>query len=211
MTRFDLPGALRRIRRQADMSQRQLAQACGLSQSVIARAENGRRDFPAGLLARAAELAGFRLVLIDADGNEANAMRDDAVRDMGNRRFPAHLDTRYSEEDWWHGPHRYAREQPWYTFDRDRWLRDEYRRRRGTPADHQLPRPGDSPQERAAERRRAHLRAEAEDRQRRFLAGEFRHLPEPFECTCPPRCDELDDWSGRPVHAEQCPCSCDVG
>jgi transcriptional regulator with XRE-family HTH domain len=201
---------LRRIRRQADLSQRGLAQACGLSQPVVARAENGRRDFPAGALARAAELAGFRLVLAGADGREVTPMREDAVRDMGHRRFPAHLDTRYSEDDWWHGQHRYARDQPWYTFDRERRLRDEYRRRCGTPDDHLVPHPGDSPHERAAERRRAYLRARAEDRQRRFLAGEFRDLPEPFQCTCPPRCDELDDRSGRPVHAADCRCSCDL-
>jgi transcriptional regulator with XRE-family HTH domain len=210
MTVFDLSGALRRIRRQADLSQRELAQACGVSQSVVARAESGHRDFPAGALARAAELSGLHLVLVDADGAEVAPMRGDAVRDMGNRRFPAHLDTRYSEEDWWHGPHRFAREQPWYTFDRDRRMRDRYTRRNGTPADHLSPRPGDSPQDRAAARRCAYLRSRAEERERRFLAGEFRDLTEPFECMCPPACDDTDPVTGDLIHAPGCPCFCDV-
>jgi HTH-type transcriptional regulator/antitoxin HipB len=120
------------------------------------------------------------------------------------------LDTRYSDEAWWHGPHRYDREQPWYTFDRDRTTRDRYRQRNGTPDDHQLPQPGDSPQERAATRRQEYLRRRAEERQRAFLAGEFRHIDVSFTCSCPPRCDELDDRSGRPVHAPGCACGCDL-
>jgi hypothetical protein len=89
-------------------------------------------------------------------------------------------------------------------------MRDRYRRRDGTPDDHQLPQPGDSPQERSAARRRAAARARAEERERRFLAGEFRHVADGFTCTCPPGCDELDDRSGRPVHTDDCPCSCDL-
>jgi len=41
---FDLSGTLRRIRRSADLSQRELADACGVSQSVVARAEAGQRE-----------------------------------------------------------------------------------------------------------------------------------------------------------------------
>jgi transcriptional regulator with XRE-family HTH domain len=206
----DLPGMVRRIRRAADLSQRELAEQIGVAKSSVGRVESGASGLDVRALARAAALGGLRLALLDATGNEVPAMGADTVRDGVNRRFPAHLDTRYSEEDWWHGPHRYARDQPWYTFDRDRRTRDWWRTRTGTPADHQLPQPGDSPAERADARRREHLRRRAEDRQRRFLAGEFRDLPEPFECTCPPGCDDLDDRSGPPVHAESCPCSCDL-
>jgi transcriptional regulator with XRE-family HTH domain len=208
---FDLPGTVRRIRRIADLSQRELAAHVGLSASAIGHAETGVRDLPVRVIAAMAALAGLRLALVDGSGEEVGPMSAEAVRDKAGRRFPAHLDTRYSEEDWWHGRHRYAREQPWYTFDRDRRIRDGYRIRGGTPADHQLPRPGDSPHERAVERQRRYLRGVAEERERRFLVGELRHLPDPFRCTCPPACDELDDWSGRPVHAGDCGCSCDVG
>ena len=37
-----------------------------------------------------------------------------------------------------------------------------------------------------------------------------RQPAEPFVCTCPPECDELDDRSGPPVHAAACPCRCDI-
>ena len=107
----------------------------------------------------AAALAGLRLALLDGAGDEVAPMSDDAVADMGGRRFPAHLDTRHSDEGWWHGPHRYGREQPWYTFDRDRRMRDRTGARDGTPDDHQLPQPGDSPAERAEARRRERLAA----------------------------------------------------
>jgi HTH-type transcriptional regulator/antitoxin HipB len=177
---------------------------------MVAQAESGRRDLPVFVLVTAATLAGLRLALLDAAGNEVHGMTGEAVRDGANRLFPAHLDTRYSEEDWWHGRHRREREQPWYTFDRRRELRDRYRQGDGTPDDHQLPQPGDSPAERAEARRRAYWRRRAEDRERRFLAGEFAHVAEPFVCACPAGCDDLDDRSGRPVHAEGCPCLCDL-
>jgi HTH-type transcriptional regulator/antitoxin HipB len=162
-------------------------------------------------LARAAAAAGLRLVLVDVKGQEVAGMTDDAVRDMGGRRFPAHLDTRHSDEGWWHDAHRYSRHRPWYTFDRDRWTRDKYRARDGTPEDHQVPQPGDSPAERAEARHREYWRHRAAERERRFLAGQFSDIDVTFDCSCPPLCDELDDRSGKPVHAEACPCNCDLG
>jgi transcriptional regulator with XRE-family HTH domain len=210
MTGFDLAGALRRIRRRADLSQRELAQACGVAHSVVAQAESGRRGLQSDVFARAAALAGLRLALVDADGYECRPMSPGAVRDQGYRRFPAHLDTRYSDESWWHGPHRYDRVQPWFTFDRDRRSRDASRGTRGTPDDHHVPQPGDAPEERAEARRRAYRRQQAEERERRFLAGEFSRIELGFVCDCPPGCDELDIGE-RPVHVPACPCSCDLG
>jgi transcriptional regulator with XRE-family HTH domain len=210
VTAFDLPGILRRIRRIADLSQRELAAAAGVSASTIGQAESGARDLPVGRVAGMAQLAGLRLVLMDDQGSEVTPMTDEAVRDMSGRRFPAHLDTRHSDEGWWHDAHRYSRYQPWYTFDRDRGRRDAYRNRRGTPDDHQLPEPGDSPTDRALARRREYWRRRAQERRRRFLAGEFAAEDIGFSCTCPPRCDALDDRSGRPVHTEGCRCSCDL-
>lgn len=209
---FDLCSALRRIRRIADLSQRQLAAAAGVSASAVSHAEAGTRDLPARALARAAEVAGVRLALLDADGREVTGMAGDAVRDRGGRLFPAHLDTRYGDEEWWytHRGHGHDREQPWYTFDRTRWVRDWVRARDGMPEDHQVPRPGDSPRQRARARRDAHWRAVAEERQRRFLAGEFAHVDPGIDCTCPPECDEVDDGSGSPRHAGACPCGCDL-
>jgi HTH-type transcriptional regulator/antitoxin HipB len=206
---FDLPGMLRRIRRTADLSQRELAERLGISKSMIAATESGTRDLFTGLLARAAELADFRLILLDAQGHEVVGMADDTVRDMGYRRFPAHLDTRHSDEEWWHGEHRRSRPQPWYTFDRDRWVRDAYRRRDGTPDDHRRPQPGDSPEARAAERRHAARRRRDEERERRFLAGELRQTGPDFVCTCPAGCDPVAERHAD-VHVENCSCQCDV-
>jgi HTH-type transcriptional regulator/antitoxin HipB len=210
MAAFDVSGALRRVRRTADLSQRQLAERCGVSQSVIARAERGLGDVPVGVLLRAAQLAGLRLALLDVRGDEVPGMADEAVRDQGGRRFPAHLDTRYGDIDWWHDEGRYNRERPWYTFDRVRETRDFWRGRLGTPDDHQQPQPGDSPAERKAARQRVAREERRRELDRLREAGELPE-PEPFSCTCPPACDELDDWSGRPVHAPDCPCGCDLG
>jgi len=211
MSDFDLAGSLRRIRRLADLSQRELAERSGISKSALAAAEAGTRDLPATKLARAAAGVGLRLTLLDVDAREVIGMSAEGARDAAYRRFPAHLDTVHSDDV----PNRWAddpgRRQPWFTFTLDRVSRDRTRDRDGIPADHHVPVPGDSPWERAETRRREYWRHRAEERERRFLAGEFRGVDPGFDCTCPPRCDELDDYSGRPVHVEGCPCSCDVG
>jgi transcriptional regulator with XRE-family HTH domain len=185
---FDVAGALRRIRRRADLSQRELAAASGLSQSSLAKAEAGRRGLTVDLLAHCAALAGLRLALLDESGTEVPT----------------------GDEDWWHGQERYSREQPWYTFDRLRYTRDHWRTRTGTPEDHRVPQPGDSPADRRAARARAARRRREEERERRLLAGASAGRPDAFTCSCPPGCDELDDRSGPPVHADDCPCSCDL-
>ena len=165
---FDLSGWLRRIRRAADLSQRQLAEQVGVPKSTLAAAEAGVRDLPVSRLAAAAALAGLRIALVDAEGREQSPMSSDGARDAARRHLPAHLDTLHSAElaDRWE--HRPDRRQPWFTFEIDRSARDTRRARTGVPDDHLVPRPGDSPEERAAARQ-------------------------------------------REVHAEECPCSCDVG
>jgi transcriptional regulator with XRE-family HTH domain len=206
---LDLCGALRRIRRTADLSQRELALAAGVATAVISHAEAGRRGMAVDLLSRLAAVAGLRLGLLDGDGREVAVMADGAVRDEGGRRFPAHLDTRYGDIDWWHGRERYSRDQPWYTFDRVRDTRDFWRGRWGTPDDHQLPQPGDSPAERRAARRRA-ARLRREEALQRWREEHRGPQPDPWTCTCPPECAELDRGE-RPVHADDCPCGCDLG
>jgi transcriptional regulator with XRE-family HTH domain len=208
---FDLAGCLRRIRRLADLSQRQLAERTGLSKSALAAAESGARDLPVTQLARAAAAAGLRLTLQDADGREVTGMSPDGARDAAYRRFPAHLDTIHSDEvasRWDHSP---GRPRPWFTFELDRGGRDRRRARLGTPDDHDVPQPGDAPWDRAEARRRELRQRRADERRRRLRADGLRSLDQSFACSCPARCDELDDWSGRPVHVVGCPCSCDLG
>jgi HTH-type transcriptional regulator/antitoxin HipB len=197
------------VRRLADMSQRELAAALGCSKSAVGAAESGTSGMDARLLARAAELADLRLTLVDSDGRPVDGMSDVAVRDESGRRFPAHLDTRYGDQAWWHGSERYSRVQPWYTFDRRRDERDRFRAVGEVPADHLRPEPGDSPAERAAARR-DEARARRKHRREGLQKAGFLPPPADFECTCPPECDELEDWLDRPVHAEHCPCRCDV-
>jgi transcriptional regulator with XRE-family HTH domain len=207
---FDLCGVLRRIRRTADLSQRELAAAAGLSASAVGHAEAGTRDLPSRALARAAELAGLRLALLDADGREVTGMDPDGARDATRRRLPAHLDTQHTDEvaDRW--AHRPDREQPWFTFGLDRAARDRQRARAGTPEDHDVPVPGDSPAERRARRREAARRHAAAGRERRRASLGW-PAGEDLTCTCPPACDEVDDGSGPPRHAAACACGCDLG
>ncbi len=209
MPPFDVSGALRRIRRLADLSQRQLAAACGLSQSAVAHAESGRRDLPVGAFVRAAEQAGLRVALLDAAGGEVVGMSPDAVRDTSGRRFPAHLDTHFADEHAERYEHRYDRSRPWFTVDLDRTARDGLRRRLGTPADHHPVRPGDSPGERRARRQEAARQRRRDEARQSRLAGAA-GVPDSFTCHCPPVCDELDDGNGRPVHVPDCPCDCDL-
>jgi transcriptional regulator with XRE-family HTH domain len=209
-TGFDLCGVLRRIRRTADLSQRELASAAGLSVSAVAHAEAGTRDLPSRALARAAELAGLRLVLLDAEGREVRGMGSDGPRDATWRRLPAHLDTQHTDEvaDRW--AHRPDRRQPWFTFGLDRTARDRRRARAGTPEDHDVPVPGDSPAERRARRREAARQRAAEERERRRATAGWT-ADDGLTCTCPPECDEVDDGTGPPAHAAACACRCDVG
>ena len=216
----ELTGSLlRRIRRTGDLSQRELADGLGIDRAVVARAETGQRALAVGLLVRAAELAGLRLALLDATGSEVPGMSPDAVRDRSGRLFPAHLDVRYGDEGWWHGEERYSRRRPWYTFDRRRDWRDHFRSAAGAPPDHQPPRPGDSPEERAAARQQASLarwRAANEQHAAQCLHRSPPAREEPT-CSCPPACDDLL-FADEPLsprlraepHVDDCPCRCDI-
>ncbi|WP_236830722.1 helix-turn-helix domain-containing protein [Blastococcus sp. KM273128] len=206
---FDLPGLLRRIRRQADLSQRELAARCDLSQSAVASAETGRRDLRVTALVRAAALAGFRLVLLDEDGAEVRPMSPEAVRDLGRRHFPAHLDTERTAAGLSFHEQRRDRPETAYTFVRDRSARDGRRAARGAPSDHHPWLPGDTPAERRATRRAEAAQRRREEFERRRAAGELPPLPD-FTCECPPACAEGDDGT-RPFHVDGCPCRCDVG
>jgi HTH-type transcriptional regulator/antitoxin HipB len=207
----DVAGLLRRIRRSADLSQRELAARLHVSKSAVAAFESGTRSVDVELLAAAAALAGLRVALLDRSCAEVRGMQPGAVRDRAGRRFPAHLDTMLSEQRASRWDDRPRLRRPTYTFDRRPSWGDSGRRGdRDRPDDHLMPRPGDHPAERATARRLAERDARQLERDRRFRAGELGRTDDPFTCTCPPECDDLDDRSGPPVHAADCPCSCDV-
>ncbi|WP_138759524.1 helix-turn-helix domain-containing protein [Modestobacter altitudinis] len=207
-----LPGLLRRIRRFVDMSQRELARASGVAPAAIGRAEAGG-DLRVSQLSLIGAVAGLRVALLDDEGRELVAMTGAAVRDAGGRLFPAHLDTRHGDEDWWGGPHRPRLRNPRYTFDRDRSLRD-WRRQASPSADHHVPEAGDSLAERAATRRAGALRRDAARRQvrheARLAAGSPLRPDWEVDCTCPAGC-EYDEQENRDrLHAPDCACGCDV-
>jgi transcriptional regulator with XRE-family HTH domain len=93
------PGLIRRIRRVADLSQRDLAHRLGVSQSTVARWETGRSSPTLGVVEQMLALGGLRLEMTDAAGTRMVPMRDDAARDRAGRRFPAHVDL--DALGWW--------------------------------------------------------------------------------------------------------------
>jgi HTH-type transcriptional regulator/antitoxin HipB len=79
-------------RRQADLSQRDLARLSGVAQSTIAAIESGERDVRVTVFGRLLDATGLRLAVLAPDGEELHAFAEDSVRDNAGRRFPAHLD-----------------------------------------------------------------------------------------------------------------------
>ncbi|WP_369140895.1 helix-turn-helix domain-containing protein [Modestobacter versicolor] len=209
MDAFPLPGLLRRLRRDGDCSQRELAGRAGVPKATLAAAEAGSRDLPVTVFARLAGAAGARVAVLGADGAELAPMDLDAVRDAADRLFPAHLDTRHGDERWWGGEHRPRTRQPRYTFDLDRRLRD---RRRGdaVPEEHHAPTAGDSLAERAAARRDEARRRAADAWRTRSAEQGPDPSPDPFHCWCPAACDEVEDLGRDLPHANTCTCRCDL-
>jgi transcriptional regulator with XRE-family HTH domain len=138
---FPIDRYLRAARRLADLSQRELAEKAGLTQSVVARAEHSPHLARLDQVARLLETAGLRLLVIDNEGREFVPEDEEAAnrRDRGYRRYPAHLDVRPGTDGWWgEGWPMFFGKRPQYTFDRVRWRRDFDRgleERKNTEAD----------------------------------------------------------------------------
>lgn len=134
--RSDLPGILRAARRQADLSQRELAKLAGVGAATVARLEMGSgTTATVAVLDRMLEAAGCRLLVVDAAGAAVHPLPG-GPRDRGGRRYPAHLDVRRVVDGWgwWFtgymttfGPY------PDFSFDLARHKRD-CRRRMGEQA-----------------------------------------------------------------------------
>ncbi|WP_240741993.1 GNAT family N-acetyltransferase [Micromonospora zingiberis] len=143
----DLGSMLRALRRQADLSQRELAVRAGVPQSTVARIEAGRATDPRFQTIRrlvAAAGGSLRLAAAGDRGPAASAqlagsdIQGDVRRDEAGRRYPAHLDVRKVRTlkdwpgAWWaHSytlpPERWPLRVPEVTFDLDRGRRDERR------------------------------------------------------------------------------------
>ena len=186
--RFDAGGFFRRVRRQTDLNQRELAVRIGVSKSLIAAVEAGRRDPSVAVLLECLAIAGLRLAVLDRRGDEVPAMSPDAARNRGERHFPAHLDVLLPEDErwprhWGAGP-RHDRARPQVVVSR-RERRDERRAQSGIPSDHPS---GGQVAAAGAELDLARRRRAAADARAR-VARQAR--PEPPACTCSDDCESI--------------------
>ncbi|SES48515.1 HTH-type transcriptional regulator / antitoxin HipB [Pedococcus cremeus] len=182
---LDIAGYVARVRRIADLSQRELAQRLGVGPATVGRWESGG-SMAVDVLERVLGLAGLRLQVVDESGRVVPPFGSDAVRDNAGRRFPAHLDV--VPPDRWPlnrgaGP-RYDRADPqgWYA------LRSTRDGAGATGAQ----RPVDHPTVEQLAQRSAARRG----RRARVLEP----LP---ECGCPDTCFE------QPACAAGCRCRCE--
>ncbi|WP_323099253.1 helix-turn-helix transcriptional regulator [Intrasporangium sp. YIM S08009] len=178
-----------RVRRLADLSQRELAARVGVTQNAIARVESGDGLPSLVLLARVLAVGALRVSLTDAAGSAISPVPDDLVRDNAGRRFPAHLDVAPPDEvpyERWAYP-RYDRPaaRGWYQL-RPARDRDAADRVSGRPDDHPTA-------------------AELETRVRLMAGPQPRVAPVPVplpECECLDECFET--WC-----LDACPCRCE--
>lgn len=149
--RVDLGVRLRALRRQADLSQRQLAERSGVPQATIARIESGRTADPSfRTIERLVEAVGGHVVIsvvgaASAALTGAGAARSlpvvphEELRDAAGRHCPAHLDAREVRQPrdwpgaWWAHwqvlpPQRWPISLPAVTYVQDRGERDRLRR-----------------------------------------------------------------------------------
>lgn len=127
---YSLRGLIRRIRREADLSQRELARHVGVAPSTIAGIECGTSLPGLRTLQRIMKTAGYQLALLDGDDRlVVPLMNWGGVRDGAGRRYPAHLDTIVDPgyREWWASIFGLAK--PPETFRRSRVLRDWERQR----------------------------------------------------------------------------------
>ncbi len=124
-----LSEVMRRVRRTADLSQRELAKHAGVSNALVGSIESGKVAPSLAVLQRLLNTAGYRLVVVDVDGHLVVPLQVwQDVQDLAGRRFPAHLDTILDPVfgEWWADV--YGLAAPPETFRRSRAHRDWIRR-----------------------------------------------------------------------------------
>lgn len=126
---YSLSSIVRRVRRTADLSQRELAHHARVGVGTVAGVETGRLNPSIPTLQRILHAASYQLVVVDASGRlvlPLEVWQD--VADGAARRFPAHLDTILDPVigDWWADC--FGLTAPPETFRRSRAYRDYLRR-----------------------------------------------------------------------------------
>ena len=127
---YPIAGLVRRARRMADLSQRQMARFAKVSAGTVGKVESGTFTPSVNLLERLLGAAGLYLTVVDQDGRVVLPMETwDETRDGAERRYPAHLDTILDPAtgEWWGDV--YGLVRPPETFHRNREYRDAQRRR----------------------------------------------------------------------------------
>jgi transcriptional regulator with XRE-family HTH domain len=127
---YPLGGIIRRVRRKADLSQRELAKYAKVSAASIGEFETGATTPSLAVLQRVLNAANYQLVVVDVDGHLVTPLEVwQDVTDGAGRRFPAHLDTILDPVygDWWADV--YGLTAPPETFRRNRKYRDWQRQR----------------------------------------------------------------------------------
>ncbi len=81
-----------RVRRLADLSQRELARRVDVAPSTVGRWETDQLPMRVAEFETVLALADLHLVVADAGGTVVPPFAPDVVRDNADRRFPAHLD-----------------------------------------------------------------------------------------------------------------------
>jgi HTH-type transcriptional regulator/antitoxin HipB len=132
VTKFPTDRLMRAARHWADVSQRELAEITGLTQTIVARIESSPETARVEHVAVLLAATGFRLAVLDKDDIELapESESDAARRNAAGRRFPAHLDVRPGKQGWW-GRNYWAiceRPAPEFTFS-GRWRRELRRSR----------------------------------------------------------------------------------
>jgi transcriptional regulator with XRE-family HTH domain len=125
---YALTGIIRRVRRTADFSQRELAKYAKVSPAAIAAYETGARTPSLPTLQRVLNAANYLLIVADVEGRlvvPLEVWQD--IADGAGRRYPAHLDTIVDPVmgDWWADGYGLAR--PPETFRKNRAARDYQR------------------------------------------------------------------------------------
>ncbi|MFI6260686.1 helix-turn-helix domain-containing protein [Micromonospora zamorensis] len=139
----DLGGVLRALRRQADLSQRELAERAGVPQPTLARIESGRAADPRfRTVERLVRAAGGEVGIGVPEAAPTNPtpapVPHDDMRDEAGRRYPAHLDVWpvHEPRDWpgawwaeWYRlpPERYPLPLPPAAYELNRRYRDNRR------------------------------------------------------------------------------------
>lgn len=190
---LEVPGAIRRVRRIAGLSQAGLAAKLNVAPSTIARWESGDKVPSLERFREILAVAELDLAVVTSDGAAIPPMRSDGARDSGDRHYPAHRDLRVtpiSFDQEWQGERagRWTPRTP--SSDQDRHHGDHL-----TEAQISAIRRADKAARRAERDRQAKLRRQWRDQRFPRIVN---------LCLCPEECFLTEQFC-----VPDCPCQCD--